>query len=76
MALGDSLPAVGAVALVEAYLLQRTIFDETAFRSVYLYTFLVTLLLQSFYSIIIWPLLLSPVRHLPKVPVRTPTYAL
>jgi ABC-type sugar transport system permease subunit len=70
MALGDNLPAVGAVSLVGAYLLQRTVFEETTFRSIYFYTFLVTLFIQSFYSIIIWPLLLSPVRHLPKVPVR------
>jgi hypothetical protein len=70
MAFGDSLPAVGAVSLVGAYLLQRTVFEGTAFQSIYFYTFLVTLSIQGFYSIIIWPLLLNPLRHLPRVPVH------
>lgn len=69
MALGDNLPTVAAFSLVEAYLLQRMVFAETAFRTLLLYTFIVTLSAQGFYSIIIYPLLLNPVRHLPKVPV-------
>lgn len=69
MALGDNLPHVGACSLAGAYLLQRTLFEETAFKTILFYTFGVFLLLQGFYSIIIWPLCLNPVRHLPKVPV-------
>lgn len=69
MALGDNLPTVAACSLVEAYLLQRVVYEETAYHTVLLYTFIVTLLAQGFFSIIIYPLLLSPIRHLPKVPV-------
>ncbi|CAG8047525.1 unnamed protein product [Penicillium olsonii] len=68
MALGDNIPLVAAFSLVEAYLLQRIVFEETTYHKVLLYTFIVTLLIQGFFSIIIYPLLLSPVRHLPKVP--------
>ena len=71
MALGDNIPLVAAFSLVEAYLLQRIVFEETTYHKVLLYTFIVTLMIQGFFSIIIYPLLLSPVRHLPKVPVGT-----
>jgi hypothetical protein len=69
MALGDSVLAVGAFTLAEAYFLQRTILTDTTFQRICLSALGVNILLKAFYNIIIWPLLLSPTRHLPKVKV-------
>lgn len=69
MALGDSLPAVATFSLVEAYVLQRIVFDDKAFHIVCLGVLGVNFLLKACFSITIWPFLLSPLRHLPKVPV-------
>ncbi|CAG8260658.1 unnamed protein product [Penicillium nalgiovense] len=67
MALGDSVLAVGAFTLAEAYFLQRTILTDTTFQRICLSALGVNILLGAFYNIIIWPFLLSPTRHLPKV---------
>jgi hypothetical protein len=69
MALGDSILAVSAFTLAEAYFLQRTIFTDTTFQRICLSALGVNILLKVFYNIIIWPFLLSPTRHLPKVKV-------
>ena len=71
MAAGDSLPALLAFTLVEAYLLQRTIFADETFRTVVLGTVSFNVFLKSLYSLVIWPFFLNPLRHLPMVPVRT-----
>ncbi|KAJ5689827.1 hypothetical protein N7462_004219 [Penicillium macrosclerotiorum] len=68
MAAGDSFPALLAVTLLEAYFLQRTIFNHETFRTVVLGTLSVNILLKGLYSLIIWPFFLNPLRHLPKVP--------
>ncbi|KAJ5880478.1 uncharacterized protein N7473_011531 [Penicillium subrubescens] len=68
MAAGDSLPALLAFTLVEAYLLQRTIFADETFRTVVLGTVAFNVFLKSLYSLVIWPFFLNPLRHLPMVP--------
>ncbi|KAJ5086261.1 hypothetical protein NUU61_007568 [Penicillium alfredii] len=68
MAAGDSLPALAAFTIVEAYFLQRTLFADEAFRTVCLGALGVNLLLKGIWSLAIWPFFLNPLRHLPKVP--------
>lgn len=69
MAAGDSFPALALFTLIEAYLLQRTVFADESFRTVILGAFGVNILLKGIYSLIIWPYFLSPLRHLPTAPV-------
>lgn len=71
MALGDSLPAIGVFSLVEAYVLQRHVWEEKTLQTICLGTLGVNLLLNAVYSIFIWPLLLNPLRHLPRVQVQS-----
>ncbi|KAJ5951503.1 uncharacterized protein N7479_009916 [Penicillium vulpinum] len=67
MAFSDSILAVGVFTLAEAYFLQRTLFADKTFQRLCLSALGVNILLKAFYGIIIWPFLLSPIRHLPKV---------
>lgn len=69
MAFGDNILTVGAFTLAEAYFLQRTVLVDKTFQTICLSALGVNILLKAFYGIIIWPLLLSPMRHLPKVQV-------
>lgn len=71
MAVGDSFPVLVAFTLGEAYLLQRTVFADDAFRTVVVYAFGLNILLKGIYSLVIWPFFLNPLRHLPMVPVGT-----
>ena len=71
MAAGDSLPALLAFTLVEAYFLQRTIFADETFRTVVLGAVAVNVFLKGLYSLVVWPFFLNPLRHLPRVPVCT-----
>jgi hypothetical protein len=71
MAAGDSIPALLAFTLVEAYFLQRTVFADQPFRTVVLGAVAFNVFLKSLYSLVIWPFFLNPLRHLPMVPVRT-----
>ncbi|KAJ5772764.1 hypothetical protein N7457_007660 [Penicillium paradoxum] len=67
MALGDSLPAIGAFSLVEAYFLQRVVFEDKTFQTICLGSLGVNFSLLAIYSMVLWPYLLNPLRHLPKV---------
>lgn len=69
MSVGDALPALMVVTLAEAYLLHRTVFTEETFRLVGLGTLAVNLVLKGLWSLLVWPLVLNPLRHLPTVPV-------
>ena len=69
MAAGESLPALLAFSLVEAYFLQRTVFADETFGTVSLGVLGVNVVLKGFYSLLIWPFLINPLRHLPTVPV-------
>jgi hypothetical protein len=69
MAVGDSLPTLLVFSLVEAYFLQRTVFADEAFRTVVLGTLGVNFVIKGLYSLIIWPLFMNPLRHLPTIPV-------
>lgn len=69
MAVGDSLPALLAFSLVEAYFLQRTIFADETFRTVVLGALGVNFVIKGLYNLIIWPLFMNPLRHLPTIPV-------
>ncbi|KAJ5684864.1 uncharacterized protein N7477_001209 [Penicillium maclennaniae] len=68
MAVGDSLPALLAFSLLEAYFLQRTVFADESFRTVVLGALGVNLVLKGIYNGIIWPLFMNPLRHLPTIP--------
>lgn len=70
MPLGDSIPGLVAFALVEAFFLQRTVFADETLRTVLLGALGVNVVVMVVYTLIIWPLFLSPLRHLPTVPVR------
>jgi hypothetical protein len=67
--MSDTIPALAAFTLVEAYFLQRTVFAEETFRTVCLGALGVNLLMKALYGLIIWPFFLNPLRHLPRVPV-------
>lgn len=69
MAAGDSLPALLAFTLVEAYFLQRTVFANETFGTVVLGAVAVNFFLKGLYSLVVWPFFLNPLRHLPRVPV-------
>jgi hypothetical protein len=72
--MSDTIPALAAFTLAEAYFLQRTVFTEETFRTVCLGALGVNLLLKAFYGIIIWPFFINPLRHLPRVPVSRARY--
>lgn len=69
MAIGDSLPVLLAFSVVEAFFLHRTVFADNAFRTVVLGALGVNFVLKAFYNLIIWPLFMNPLRHLPTIPV-------
>lgn len=69
MAVEDSFLALMAFTLIEAYFLQRTMFANQSFRTVVLSSLAVNVFLKGLYVIVIWPLFINPLRHLPKVPV-------
>lgn len=69
MAAGDSIPALVAFTLVEALLLHRTLFAGETLRTVLLGTLGVNVLLKSVWSLLVWPFLINPLRHLPTIPV-------
>lgn len=69
MAAGDSIPYLVAFTLVEAYVLQRTVFADETLRTVILGALGVNIVLKGVYSLLIWPFLLNPLRHLPTIPV-------
>jgi len=70
MALGDSIPALMAFTLVEAFFLRHTVFADETLRTVLLGALGVNVVVMAIYTAIIWPLFLNPLRHLPTVPVR------
>lgn len=71
MAVGDALPALLAFTLAEAYFLQRTVFAEETFRRVCLGALGVNLTLKALWTVVIWPFVFNPLRHLPTIPVST-----
>lgn len=65
----DSLFTIAALSIVEGYLLQRTVFEDNAFRTVCLQAFGVNLALKVFWDMAIYPFFVTPLRHLPQAPV-------
>lgn len=61
-----------AVTLAEAFLLQRSFFTDTPFRTVALCSAAVNFVLLGIHNFLIWPFFLNPLRHLPSAPVRPP----
>ncbi|OJJ53324.1 hypothetical protein ASPSYDRAFT_61978 [Aspergillus sydowii CBS 593.65] len=57
-----------ALTLVEAFLLQRSVFTDAPFRTVALGAAAVNLALLVIYNWLIWPFFLNPLRHLPRAP--------
>ncbi|KAL1875983.1 hypothetical protein Plec18167_005244 [Paecilomyces lecythidis] len=68
MAFGDNIVALGGISLLEAYLLQRTVFANETFCTVCWWAFGSNFAILTLYSIIIWPFFLNPLRHLPTIP--------
>lgn len=60
------------LTLVEAFLLQRSVFTDAPFRTVALGAAAVNLALLVIYNWLIWPFFLNPLRHLPRAPVCVP----
>lgn len=54
----------------EAYLLLRTALPNYTFQSVFFVAFALNFLLLATWSVIIWPFVFNPLRHLPQAPVR------
>lgn len=67
---GDKVLAFAVLAAAESYLLQRTVFLDTAFRTIFFGAFAVNLALRVFYNVMIYPFFVNPLRHLPRVRVR------
>lgn len=67
--MADSLLAIAAASVAEGYLLQRTVFEGETFRVVCLGAFGVNLVLKAFWSLVIYPFFVNPLRHLPQVQV-------
>lgn len=59
--------------LAEAYFLQRAVWAEETYRLVCLGTLALNLVLKGLWSLLIWPLVFNPLRHLPTVPVCSPS---
>lgn len=66
---GESFPALVVGTLVEAYLLQRTIFTEETFRTIGLGALAFNLFVLAIWNVVVWPFFLNPLRHLPTIPV-------
>lgn len=66
---GESFPALVVGTLVEAYLLQRTIFPEETFRTIGLGALGFNLFVLAIWNVVVWPFFLNPLRHLPTIPV-------
>lgn len=66
----DSLLAAILLSLLEGFFLQRTYLGEYTFRTVTLGAFGVNLLLLAIWNLLIYPYFVTPLRHLPTVPVR------
>lgn len=69
----DSLLAAILLSLLEGFLLQRSYLAEHTFRTVTLGAFGVNLLLLAIWNFLIYPYFVTPLRHLPTVPVCSPT---
>ncbi|KAJ5813330.1 uncharacterized protein N7503_000080 [Penicillium pulvis] len=65
---GESFPALVVGTLVEAYLLQRTIFTEETFRTIGLGALGFNLFVLAIWNVVVWPFFLNPLRHLPTIP--------
>ncbi|KAJ5557468.1 hypothetical protein N7494_001383, partial [Penicillium frequentans] len=65
---GESFPALVVGTLVEAYLLQRTIFPEETFRTIGLGALGLNLFVLAIWNVVVWPFFLNPLRHLPTIP--------
>lgn len=65
----DSLVLLLAFSLLEGYLLQRSVFLDVAFRTLCLSSFGLNLVLLGIWNILIYPLFVTPLRHLPTLGV-------
>lgn len=59
------------LAMLEGYAVQRAL-PEYHFRTTFLASLLVNLLLKAFYNIAVYPFLVNPLRHLPTIKVCSP----
>lgn len=68
----DSLLFLLTFSLLEAYLLQRSVFFDLAFRTLCLASVGLNLVLLGIWNIIIYPYFVTPLRHLPTLSVSPP----
>lgn len=72
MGFNNALITAASLAVAEGYLLNRTLLPDNAFHNLCLAAFGINLFLRFFvYGLFIYPFLLNPLRHLPRVKVRT-----
>ncbi|OOF92899.1 hypothetical protein ASPCADRAFT_133286 [Aspergillus carbonarius ITEM 5010] len=64
----DSGLALLSVSLVEAYLLQRSLLPDWAFRSVTVLSLAGNLTLRLIWGLVVYPYFVTPLRHLPTLP--------
>lgn len=62
-----NLLALAALAIAEGYILRRTVFIEANFHIICLAALSVNLLIQLIWAALIYPLFVTPLRHLPSV---------
>lgn len=71
----DSLLFLLTFSLLEAYLLQRSVFFDLAFRTLCLASVGLNLVLLGIWNIIIYPYFVTPLRHLPTLSVSPPPFS-
>lgn len=66
----DQLVANLVASTVEAYVAVRTILPDRTFQDTFAWSFGINFVALATWSVFIWPLCFSPLRHLPCAPVR------
>ena len=66
----DQLALNLIASATEAYVLLRTTLPDRAFQQVFSWAFGINFVALATWSVFIWPLFFSPLRHLPRAKVR------
>ena len=72
----NELLVLAILAAAEGVALQRTVFLDRTFRTVFLGAFAVNVALRIFYNVMIYPYFVNPLRHLPLARVRRELHTL
>jgi hypothetical protein len=66
----DSLLLLIALSLLESFLLHRSVFVDSTFRTVTLCSLGANLVLAAIWNIVVYPYFVTPLRHLPTISVN------